>query len=456
VAADRILIIDDEQGIRETLSGILEDEGYRTRSAESAGEARRVLRKEKFDAALLDVWLPDADGLKLLEEMQNGLFEQPVIVISGHGNIDSAVKAIRLGAYDFLEKPLSLSRVVLTVQHALAEGKMRRQLHDLSARLEAEEALVGSSQAMVRLGEQLRVAARSDSRILITGENGTGKELVARQVHRLSQRAKGPFVDLNCAAIPEELIESELFGHVRGAFTGASADRQGRFQKADGGTLFLDEIADMSLKTQAKVLRAIEEQRFERVGDTSPIAVDVRVVAATNKDLEREIRENRFREDLYFRLNVIPLQVPPLRERREDLPLLVEHFLDRFSQGVERKTVDRRAMARMAEYAWPGNVRELRNLIERLQIMVEGDTIREEDLPANFREDSSDRFRVAAADGAGTLKEARETFERSYIERQLRRHDGNVTRTAQALGLERSHLHRKLRAYGIKVARDAD
>ncbi|HUP23134.1 MAG TPA: sigma-54 dependent transcriptional regulator [Thermoanaerobaculia bacterium] len=456
MASDRILIIDDEQGIRETLSGILEDEGYRTRAAENAGEARRVLRKERFDAALLDVWLPDADGLKLLEEMQNGLFDQPVIVISGHGNIDSAVKAIRLGAYDFLEKPLSLSRVVLTVQHALAEGKMRRQLHDLSVRLEAQEALVGSSPAMVRLGEELRVAARSDSRILITGENGTGKELVARQIHRLSQRAKGPFVDLNCAAIPEELIESELFGHVRGAFTGASADRQGRFQKADTGTVFLDEIADMSVKTQAKVLRAIEEQRFERVGDTTPIAVDVRVVAATNKDLEKEIRENRFREDLYFRLNVIPLHVPALRERREDIPLLVEHFLDRFSQGTVRKTVHRRAMSRMVEYAWPGNVRELRNLIERLQIMVEGDTIGEEDLPSNLREDSSDRLRVASGDGSGTLKEARESFERLYIERQLKRHEGNVTRTAQALGLERSHLHRKLRAYGIKAEREPE
>ncbi|HVS63560.1 MAG TPA: sigma-54 dependent transcriptional regulator [Thermoanaerobaculia bacterium] len=451
---ERILIVDDEAGIRETLSAILDDEGYGTLAVASAREAREVVGQRPFDLALLDVWLPDVDGLELFQEMRAGLFRhQPVIMISGHGTVDTAVKAIRLGAYDFLEKPLSLSRVVLTVQHALEQGRMERELHDLSRRLEQRETLIGESPPMTQLKEQLEVAARSDGRILIGGENGTGKELVARQIHRLSPRRKRPFVEVNCAAIPEELIESELFGHVRGAFTGASSDRRGRFEQANGGTLFLDEIADMSLKTQAKVLRVLEEQRFERVGDTKPIEVDVRVLAATNKDLEAEIAEGRFREDLYFRLAVIPLQVPALRERREDVARLLEHFLDHFANelGQRAKRPDREALDRLTSYTWPGNVRELRNLAERLAIMTPADEITVKDLPRNVRGETTDRLRSLAGEDFPTLKDAREAFERRYIERKLQECDGNVTQTARQLGLERSHLHRKLKTYGISA-----
>jgi two-component system, NtrC family, nitrogen regulation response regulator NtrX len=459
---ERILIVDDEAGIRSTLSGILEDEGYVVAAVGTAAEATARLRVEAFDAVLLDLWLPDRDGLELLSELP----EQPVIVISGHGNVDTAIRATRLGAYDFLEKPLSLSRVVVTVQNALERGRLARELRQLSDRLTRAEPLLGGSPAMQRLKAEIATAAPSDSRILILGENGTGKELVARQIHRLSARRAGPFVEVNCAAIPEDLIESELFGHVRGAFTGAVSERSGRFEQADGGTLFLDEIGDMSLKTQARVLRVLQEQRFERVGGTATIRVDVRVVAATNKGLEEEIRQGRFREDLYFRLAVIPLRVPPLRERAEDVPVLAAHFIALFAHELKRrpKAVDREAMAHLAEHAWPGNVRELRNLIERLMIMVPGDTIVPGDLTPAIRGDG-DAAAVAGEPGGrqgaravwdadyGSLREARAAFEKHYIERKLAELDGNVSRTAAALDLERSNLYRKMRAYGVEVAR---
>ena len=450
-----ILIVDDEAGIRETLGGILEDEGHTAASVETADAAAVEIERGNFDLLLLDIWLPDRDGLELLQELRAKGFDRPIIMISGHGNIDTAVKAIRLGAFDFLEKPLSLSRVVLTVQHALEQRRLAREVSSLSKRLEQAELLIGESPAMVELKEQLTVAAQSDSRILITGENGTGKELVARQIHRLSSRAQEPFVAVNCAAIPEELIESELFGHVKGAFTGASRDRRGRFEQANGGTLFLDEVGDMSLKTQAKVLRVLEEQRFERVGHTTPIDVDVRVLAATNKDLEEEIAENRFREDLYFRLAVIPLAVPPLRERREDVPILIEHFLAHYASEVGRpvKKVERPALDRLVDYAWPGNVRELRNLAERLMIMTAGAEIGVKDLPPALRGEVSDRLRKLVDDDFGSLREAREAFERRYIEQRLRESEGNVSRAAKALGIERSNLYKKLRSYGIEVER---
>jgi two-component system nitrogen regulation response regulator NtrX len=457
----RILIVDDEAGIRSTLSGILEDEGYRVASTGTSSEAARRLAAEAYDLVLLDLWLPDRDGLELLAELRDQGFDRPVIVISGHGNIDAAVRATRLGAYDFLEKPLSLSRVLITVQNALERGRLAREVKRLAAELDRGERLIGTSHSIARLRGELEMAAGSDSRILILGENGTGKELVARQIHHYSRRSAAPFVEVNCAAIPEELIESELFGHVKGAFTGAAGDRPGRFEQADGGTLFLDEIADMSLKTQAKVLRVLQEQRFERVGGTSTIRVDVRVVAATNKDLEEEIRQNRFREDLYFRLAVIPLHVPALRERREDVPVLVEHFLAWFAQELGRKpkSVDREAMAVLGAYAWPGNVRELRNLVERLMIMAPGPTIGTADLPPAVRGQANGAERPAEALGERdfpSLREARIAFEKAYIERKLAAAEGNVSRTAQILGLERSNLYRKMRAYGIEVDRAAD
>jgi len=417
----RILIVDDEAGIRSTLSGILEDEGYRLATASTASEAARRLAAEAFDLVLLDLWLPDRDGLELLAELRDHGFDRPVIVISGHGNIDTAVRATRLGAYDFLEKPLSLSRVLITVQNALERGRLAREVQRLSHELERSEQLIGQSTALHRLRTDLKTAAESDSRILILGENGTGKELVARQIHRYSRRSGAPFIEVNCAAIPEELIESELFGHVKGAFTGASSDRPGRFEQADGGILFLDEVADMSLKTQAKVLRVLQEQRFERVGGASTIRVDVRVLAATNKGLEDEIRQNRFREDLYFRLAVIPLHVPPLRERRDDIPVLIEHFLGLFAGelGRRRKTVEPRALERLSTYAWPGNVRELRNLVERMMIMAPGPAITLADLPAPVR-GAGEIERLSDQEDGGLFAFIRRSFSERIAARRAR------------------------------------
>jgi two-component system nitrogen regulation response regulator NtrX len=348
---------------------------------------------------------------------------------------------------------------VVTVQNALEHSRLARELRQIAERLDSSEVLVGDSDVMQRLRQDLKTAAQSDSRILITGENGTGKELVARQIHRLSRRRAKPFIEVNCAAIPEELIESELFGHLRGAFTGAAADRRGRFEQADGGTLFLDEIADMSMKTQAKVLRALEEQRFQRVGGADLVEVDVRVLAATNRDLEAEIRLERFREDLFFRLAVIPIHVPSLRERSADVPHLAQHFLDHFARELGRgpKRLEPEAVAMLQAYPWPGNVRELRNVMERMMIMVDGAAIGPENLPPGLRRP---RDRPASSGGAGgvgfdygSLKEARDAFEREFIRRKLTEHEGNVSRTAEALGIERSHLYRKLRGYGISVER---
>jgi two-component system nitrogen regulation response regulator NtrX len=374
-----------------------------------------------------------------------------VIVISGHGNVDSAVRATRLGAYDFLEKPLSLERILLTVNHALADRKLREQVRDLKSRSALDELLIGESEAMKKLDEQIRSAAPSTSRVLISGENGSGKEVVARTLHRLSMRAETPFIDVNCAAIPEELIESELFGHRKGAFTGAIDDRKGKFELADGGTLFLDEIGDMSLKTQAKVLRVLQEQTFQKVGGQQTITVDVRVIAATNKDLEKEIDRNTFRSDLYFRLNVIPIEVPPLRARGNDVVLLAEHFLRRFAAetGTQRKKLSAGAATKLRAYHWPGNVRELRNVIERLAILLKNDTIEPEDVQLGTRVPAAPTEIAANL----TLREAREEFEKQYILSRLREFAGNVSRTADALAVERSNLYRKLDAYGIRVER---
>lgn len=449
----RILIVDDEAGIRQTLRDILEDEGHSVTAAADAVSGQALMASDEFDLVLLDVWLPDRDGLEILEELREGDFQTPVIVISGHGNIDTAVKAMRVGAHDFLEKPLALNRVVVSVENALERNRLERQVRELSNQLDPERQLIGDSPSMRQLKDELKLAARAESRILITGENGTGKELVARRVHGLSQRRSRAFVEVNCAAIPEELIESELFGHIKGAFTGASENRRGRFEQADGGTLFLDEIADMSLNTQAKVLRVLEEQRFERVGGSEPIEVDVRVLAATNKNLEEgELPAGRFREDLYFRLAVIPLHVPALRDRREDIPALIDHFLERFAAEAGRrpKTVDRQALERLVAYSWPGNVRELRNLSERLMIMAPGDVVMEADLPPRVR--GADAIAQVGNDYA-SLKEARETFERLYIERRLGAAGGNVSQAARDLGIDRRHLYRKLQAYGIDPER---
>jgi len=450
-----ILVVDDEPGVRAALGGVLRDEGYQVDAVESGEECLERLTRVAYDVILLDVWLPGMDGLTTLARLRDRQVDAQVVVISGHGNIESAVRAIKMGAFDFIEKPLSLEKTVLVVRNALRQRHLEAENRALRARVDRTLQMVGESYAMRQLREQVAMAAPTNGRVLIYGENGTGKELVARTIHALSRRRTGPFVEVNCAAIPEELIESELFGHVKGAFTGAVADRRGRFEVADAGTIFLDEVGDMSLKTQAKVLRVLQEQVFEPVGGHASVRVDVRVLAATNKDLSGEIRAGRFRDDLYFRLNVIPIFVPPLRDRKDDVPRLAEHFMTGFAREYGRrvKTLDSASVAVLQAYPWPGNVRELRNVIERLMIMVSGDTITARDL--GFL-DTSTVAQVEAAGSEGqpvTLHEARSRFEREFILRALAAQQGNISRTAEALGVERSNLYRKMRALGIAPAR---
>jgi two-component system nitrogen regulation response regulator NtrX len=453
-----ILIVDDEPGVRSSLAGVLGDEGYAVETVASGEACLDRLTRGPVDLIVLDVWLPGMDGLATLERLRERQVDSQVVLISGHGNIESAVRAIKLGAFDFVEKPLSLEKTVLVVRNALRQRRLEAENQALRARVDRTQTMVGESHAMRQLREQVAMAAPTNGRVLIYGENGTGKELVARTIHGLSRRRTATFVEVNCAAIPEELIESELFGHVRGAFTGAVADRRGKFELADSGTLFLDEIADMSLKTQAKVLRVLQEQTLEPVGGTSRIRVDVRVLAATNKDLQTEIRAGRFREDLYFRLSVIPIFVPPLRERREDILPLAEHFMAQFAReyGRRLKTLASGATAILQQYHWPGNVRELRNVLERLVIMVPGDSITAGDL--SFL-DPTGLTRRELADVAAlrlTLHEARDRFERDLILRTLGDQQGNMSRTAEVLGVERSNLYRKMRAFGIAPTRRPD
>ncbi|MCC7007610.1 MAG: sigma-54-dependent Fis family transcriptional regulator [Acidobacteria bacterium] len=450
-----ILIVDDEAGVRASLGGVLRDEGYAVDAVASGEACLDELARRSVDVVLLDIWLPGMDGLVTLERLRERHVDAKVIMISGHANIESAVKATKLGAFDFIEKPLSLEKTVLSVRNALRQRRLEVENLVLRARVDRRHTIVGECRVVQRLREEIAMAAPSNGRVLISGENGTGKELVARQVHALSHRRGGPFVEVNCAAIPEELIESELFGHARGAFTGAVADRRGKFELANGGTLFLDEVGDMSLKTQAKVLRALQEQVVEPVGGQTSVRVDVRVIAATNKDLVDEIRRGTFREDLYFRLNVIPIHVPPLRERGDDVIRLAEHFVAEFSReyGRRPKVFSPDAVDVLRAYAWPGNVRELRNAIERLMIMVPGDVVAAADLP--FLEVAG-RARSEPAASILPLFDAREAWERAYILGALSVFDGNISRTADVLGLERSHLYKKMRSLGIGPAREKD
>jgi two-component system nitrogen regulation response regulator NtrX len=444
-----ILIVDDEAGVRASLGAVLRDEGYSVDAVESGEACLEQVARQAYDVILLDIWLPGIDGLAALERLRERRPDAQVIMISGHANIESAVRATKLGAFDFIEKPLSLDKTVLAVRNALRQRRLEVENRALRARVDRREALVGASEAMVRLRDQVAMAAPSNGRVLVSGENGTGKELVARQIHALSHRKGGPFVEVNCAAIPEELIESELFGHIKGAFTGAVADRRGKFETATGGTLFLDEVGDMSVKTQAKVLRALQEQIVEPVGGHSSVRVDVRVIAATNKDLAEEIRQGRFREDLYFRLNVIPIYVPPLREREDDVVRLADHFAAGFAReyGRRQKSFAPDAVEVLRAYRWPGNVRELRNVIERLMIMVPGDVIGAADLA--FLDIAGIEARGAAPVPVGPLFEARDAWERDYILSALTAFDGNISRTAEALGIERSNLYKKMRGLGI-------
>ena len=443
-----ILIVDDEAGVRASLGAVLRDEGYSVDVAESGEACLETVARRIPDLILLDIWLPGMDGLATLERLRERRVDSQVIMISGHASVEAAVRATKLGAFDFIEKPLSIEKTVLAVRNGLRQRRLEVENRQLRARVDRPLVIVGVSPVMEQLRAQVAMAAPSNGRVLISGENGTGKELVARQIHAQSHRHAAPFIEVNCAAIPEELIESELFGHVKGAFTGAVSDRRGKFEIATTGTLFLDEVGDMSLKTQAKVLRALQEQVVEPVGGQNSIKVDVRVIAATNKDLATEIRHGRFREDLYFRLNVIPISVPPLRSRAGDIMRLAEHFVAEFAReyGRRPKTFSPEARARLETGRWPGNVRELRNTIERLMIMAEADVVRPQDLA--FLE-SGTHAAAVQPQTIGPLFDARDEWERNYISNALAAYEGNISRTADALGLERSNLYKKMRALGM-------
>ncbi|MFQ5578998.1 MAG: sigma-54-dependent transcriptional regulator [Nitrospiria bacterium] len=454
--AEKILIVDDEPAILSTLSGILSDEGYDVLEAGNGLDALRLVQTTSPEIVLLDIWMPDPDGLITLEKIKDSSPDVVVVMMSGHGSIETAVKAIKLGAYDYIEKPLSLDKVVLMVKHALTERRLHQENKTLKRIVEKKYEMVGASPAILELLQQIKMAGPSQGRVLISGENGTGKELVARMIHAQSHRREGPFLEINCAAIPINLIESELFGYEKGAFSGAQRQKKGQFELAHGGTLFLDEIGDMALSTQSKVLRVLQDQVFYRVGGGERIKVNVRVIAASNKVLSKEIRKDTFREDLYYRLNVIPLHVPPLRDRAEDIPLLVTHFMKELSQeqGLKPKKVDEEAYDLMNKYAWPGNVRELRNITERLMIMVPSQVIAPKDLPAflqggEFMEGQSRA--MESISGVSSLKEARSLFEKKHILEKLDENDWNVIKTAETLQIERTYLYRKMKFLGIEA-----
>lgn len=445
--SESILIVDDERGIRDTLRGVLEDEGFTTDAVATGEECLKALERRAYGCVLLDVWLPGMDGLETLKQMRAAGADAAVVIISGHGNIETAVRATKLGAFDFIEKPLSIEKTVLAVRNALRQKNLERVNAELVAELNREYAMIGESVAMRALRKQIAVVAPTDGRVLIYGESGTGKELVARAIHAQSQRAGAPFIEVNSAAIPEELIESELFGHVKGAFTGATASKKGKFELSDGATLFMDEIGDMSARVQAKVLRVLEEQRFEPVGSNHSVRVDVRILAATNKQLETEIEQGNFRSDLFYRLNVIPFELPPLRERLEDVPLLVEHFNQRFSTayGKRPKRFEVDALDALQNYSWPGNVRELRNTVERVVIMHSKVKVGTTDLPVLGGEEPP-----AASFRFPSFKEATDAYHREFIQRKLAEAEGNVSRAAELMGVDRSHLYRRMRALGIQ------
>jgi two-component system, NtrC family, nitrogen regulation response regulator NtrX len=447
--ARTILIVDDEETILQSVEGILSDEGYEVICAENGDRAIESIEESMPDLILLDIWLPGMDGLDTLNRLKEIAPYLPVIMMSGHGNIETAVKATKLGAYDFIEKPLSLEKLLLSINNALDYHRLEEEVNLL--REKVKYSISGQSKAIVALKEQIRIVAPTNAWVLISGENGTGKELVAHSIHRWSRRAHKPMVEVNCAAIPEDLIESELFGHEKGAFTGASSMKKGKFDQAHEGTIFLDEIGDMSLKAQSKTLRILQEQRFERVGGNKTIKVDVRVIAATNKDLEAEIGKGSFREDLYFRLNVIPIHVPPLRDRVEDIPEMVEEFIKEFSMttNTEPKRISEEVLSILQRYDWPGNVRELKNLIERLMIMTPERMVQPKHIPPPLNKSSDLKGGFESALRLESLKEARNEFEKAYIGSKLQEFNWNISQTAEAIGIERSNLHKKIKAYGL-------
>ncbi len=450
--SDTILIIDDEASIREALSGILADEGFNPVTAASAEEGLEKLSSESVQLVLLDIWMPGMDGIEALKIIKKS-FSVPVIMISGHGTIETAVQATRNGAFDFIEKPLSYDKIILAINNGLHVADLEQENRLLKAASPRQSAICGTSQAVIHLKEQIDRVAPTDASVLILGGHGTGKELVAQTIHRKSSRGKRPLVEVNCAAIPDDLIESELFGHEKGSFTGATEKRQGKFDQANGGTLFLDEIGDMSLKSQAKVLRILQEQRFERVGGARTIHVDVRILAATNKNLAKEIEIGNFRADLFYRLNVVPILVPDLINRREDIPVLVDNFLVQFQQnGLQKKKFSSESINLLMQHHWPGNIRELKNMVERLLIMTPKKTIRPEDVRMFLGpvvEQPTTELKIIADYQPLNFKEARKQFEHDYLKSRLMENKGNISRTAQQIGMERSHLHKKVKALAI-------
>jgi two-component system nitrogen regulation response regulator NtrX len=450
---ETILVVDDEESICQSLRAILRDEGYQVLVAGSGEDAIKIVEEEMPQLILLDIWLPGMDGLETLKAIKKINPQMLVIIMSGHGTIETAVKATKLGAFDFIEKPLSLDKIIILVNNAISLIRLQEENVLLKEKVSHQYELTGTSSAINELKEMISIVAPTNAWILIMGENGTGKELVARSIHHLSLRSHKDIVEVNCAAIPEELIESELFGHEKGSFTGATEKKRGKFDLAHEGTIFLDEVADMSLKAQAKILRILQEKKFERVGGNKLIDMDVRVLAATNKDLEEEMKEGRFRQDLYYRLHVIPLVVPPLRERKEDINPLIERFILDFTskEGLEPKTLTDDALSLLMKHDWPGNVRELKNIIERLIILTPSDEITAKDIPSlNIKEESEPAFGAQAAAG-DSLKDAKMDFERQFILKKLEENEGNISKTADAIGLERSNLHKKLKVLKIAV-----
>ncbi|UCF05044.1 MAG: sigma-54-dependent Fis family transcriptional regulator [bacterium] len=446
----RVLIVDDEKGVRSSLEKLLSYESYKTFCAADGATALELVGGERIDIVLLDIKMPGMDGLEVLGRLKEMQPDLPVVIISGHGNIATAVEATKLGAFDFIEKPIDLERLLLTVRNGITQGDLARQNVQLKERAGVKTQIIGEHHEILTIMETIERVAPTNARVLIMGENGTGKELVARKLHELSKRSAEPFIEVNCAAIPEELIESELFGHEKGSFTGAISQRIGKFELADGGTLFLDEVGDMSLSAQAKVLRVLQESVFERVGGTETKKVDVRVIAATNKDLLGEAAENKFREDLYYRLNVVPIHIPPLRERRSDIAILAEYFLNEAAVelGTAPKKFSRRALDILMDYSWPGNVRELMNLIERLCILTSGDTITEDDLPQLTLTREGDILKDPFS--LRTYQEFKDFTEKEFLVKKLQENNGNVSRTARQLGMQRSNLYKKLEKYDIE------
>lgn len=444
-----ILLVDDEPSILRTLSGLLSDEGFEVKTASNGYEALKFIDSESPDLVLLDIWMPGIDGIETLKEIKKDNPFIQVVIITGHGTIETAIKATKLGAFDFIEKPLSIEKVIVAINNALNFRRLEEENKYLRKKTIEKHSITGNSPPITALKKHIAIAAPTNSWILITGENGSGKELVSRTIHQLSPRADQPLIDVNCAAIPEELIESELFGHEKGAFTEATTKKRGKFELAGNGTIFLDEIGDMSLKTQGKFLRVLQDLRFQRIGGGRTLSVNVRVIAASNKDLKKEIEKGNFRNDLYYRLNVIPIEVPPLRNRLEDIPPLVETFLDEFAKQnrSQRKKITQTSLELLCKYSWPGNVRELKNLMERLAIMVEGEIINDSDIPPPYNPDAgweteTIENKIFSID---YLKEAKKEFEKEFILRKLLENQNNITKTAKSIGVGRSYLHKKIK-----------